>query len=61
VSDAPKCRKEWHGRDGKDHYCDEYEGHDGKCVCDCGERGWAANQPPQKWEPKPFYKRRRGA
>ena len=59
MSDIPKCGHGWHGSDGKDHYCGEYEGHTGKCVCDCGERGWAANPSPLKVKLKPFYKRRK--
>ncbi len=59
MSDVDKCRKEWFGKDGKDHYCDEHIGHLGKCICDCGERGYAANLAPSKWKPKPYYKRQK--
>jgi hypothetical protein len=59
MSEPNKCRKEWRGREGEDHYCDEYEGHGGKCVCDCGARGYAANPSPAKWTPTPFYKRQK--
>lgn len=56
---APEgCGAEWVGRDRKDHSCSLSYGHDGKCVCSCGERDRVVNKAPA-WEPKPFYKRRK--
>lgn len=57
--DTPICNKSWRGDDGKDHWCCERHGHSKKCVCDCGERGYAANPSPAKLVLKPFYKRRK--
>lgn len=60
ATDAPLelCGARWVGHDDKDHQCAELEGHDGKCRCSCGNRQRVANRF-LKWEPKPFYKRRK--
>lgn len=52
------CKGEWNA-EGKDHTCSLPDGHIRKCVCGCGERGYAANKPPSLWQPKPFYKRQK--
>lgn len=58
LSKPASCAAQWIGIDRKDHACGLDHGHDGKCICSCGARARVANPRP-KWEPKPFYKRRK--
>lgn len=57
------CSEQWESKGNHVHRCLDFAGHSGTCFCPCGEIRPVVEAIPikLKWQPKPYYKRRKGA